>query len=258
MTHSISYRRILTRMGYYDYQNGLIYRHLNEENGWNSHLEHCREFIIRAIDFYKPEKITVFGSGWLLELPLAELTEKTGKIYLVDIIHPPDVINQTADLQNVELMELDVTGGLIEEVWNKTRKYSVFSKKHLTGKISIPEFKPDFEPGMVISLNILTQLESLLLNFLKRRSNISEDESILFRTEIQKNHIDFLRKHRSVLISDVAEVTIDKSGNITTIPTLITCLPSSRFYEEWTWDFDRTGSDFYNTRSTYKVIAITI
>ena len=65
MTHSISYRRILNRMGYYDYQNGLIYNHLNQEGGWDSHLDHCRNFINRALDYYKPEKVTVLGSGWL-------------------------------------------------------------------------------------------------------------------------------------------------------------------------------------------------
>ena len=258
MTHSTSYRRMLTRMGFYDYQNRLIYRHLNQESGWDSHLEHCREFIIRAIDFYKPEKVTVLGSGWLLELPLAELIEKTGKVCLVDIVHPPDVINQAGSLKKVELKELDLTGGLIEEVWNKTGKYSIFKKKHSIDNIIIPEYRPDFDQGMLISLNILTQLESLLIDFIKKRSKISDEESTHFRTEIQKKHIDFLKKHRSVLISDVAEVITNRSGNITTIPTLITDLPSGQFSEEWTWNFDQTGDDFNNSRSIYKVVALTI
>ena len=67
-------------MGYYDYQSGLIYRHLNQESGWDSHLEKCRSYILRAIDKHKPGKVTVLGSGWLLELPIAEIVEKTGKI----------------------------------------------------------------------------------------------------------------------------------------------------------------------------------
>jgi hypothetical protein len=258
MTHSISYRKILSRMGYYSYQNGLIYRHLNQENGWDSHLENCRDFIMRAVDFYKPDKVTVLGSGWLLELPIAELIEKANEVCLVDIVHPPDVVSQTGNLKNVELRELDVTGGLIEEVWKKTFEYSFFNKMGSMADIIIPEFKPDFDPGMVISLNILTQLESLLIYFLKKRANIREEELNLFRTEIQKKHISFLLKHKSVLITDTSEITTNKSGLITTNPTLLTDLPKNKYCEEWTWNFDQTGADFYNSTTIFKVVALNI
>lgn len=256
MTHSISYRRLLNKMGYYNYQNGLIYRHLSQEGGWDSHLEHCRSFILKALDFYKPEKVTVLGSGWLLELPIAELIEKTTKVSLVDIVHPPEVISQTGSYTNVELVEQDVTGGLIEEIWKKTGKYSFFNKLQSLESIKIPEYIPVSDPGMVISLNILTQMENLLIEFLKKRSKISDVEFLRFRSEIQKKHIDFLKKYESVLISDIAEVVTDQSGSSTTIPTLITELPSGRFSEEWIWDFDLKGSDYYNNRSFMKVTAV--
>ena len=256
MTHSQEYRRMLNKMGYYNYQNGLIYHHINQQGGWENHEKHCRGFIIKALDFYKPEKVTVLGSGWLLELPLAELTERTGKICLVDIVHPPDVINQVRCCKNVELIEQDITGGLIAEVWQKTGKYSFFSKLHSFEDIIIPEYKPDGDPGMVISLNIITQLESLLIDFLKKRTKIKDGEASQLRTKIQKKHIDFLTKYSSVLITDYAEVITTRSGNIKTIPTLLTDLPPCRVSEEWTWNFDQTGADLYNSRSQFKVIAV--
>jgi len=243
-------------MRYYSYQNGLIYHHVNQEGGWESHQEHCRSFILKALELYKPEKITILGSGWLLDLPFAELIERTGRVCLIDIIHPPDVISQVGSYTNVELIEQDVTGGLIEEVWQKTGKFSVFKKLKSLENIIVPEFKPDGDPGMVISLNILTQLESLLLDFLKKRSKIKEEEFNLFRTEIQRKHIDFLRKHRSVLITDYAEVITDRSGSVKTIPTLVTDLPPGQFTEEWTWNFDQTGADLYNSRSQFKIVAL--
>jgi hypothetical protein len=257
MTHSISYRRVLNKMGYYNYQNGLIYRHLNQENGWDYHLERCREFIIKEMDFYKPEKITVLGSGWLLELPLAEMIERTEKICLVDIIHPPDVISQSGNLINVELSEQDITGGLIVEVWDKTRRHSFLNRMKSLDNITIPEYRPDFDPGMVISLNILTQLESLLIDYIRKRSKIMEEEFLSFRAEIQKKHIDFLKKHRSILISDYAEVMTNKSGVSITNSTIVTDIPDGNFKEEWIWDFDLKGSDYYNNKSVMKVIAIT-
>jgi hypothetical protein len=249
---------MLNKMGYYNYQSGLIYRHLNQEGGWDNHNDRCRSFILKALDYYKPEKVTVLGSGWLLELPLAEIIEKTGRVCLIDIIHPPEVISQVRDLKKVELVEQDATGGLIEEIWQKTGKYSIFNKLQSLGDIVIPEYKPDSDPGMIISLNILTQLESLLVDFLRKRSKIREEEFNSFRAEIQKKHIDFLKKYRSVLITDYAEVINSKSGDVTTITTLVTDIPPGKFSEEWTWNFDLKGSDFYNSRSLMKVKAVAL
>jgi len=258
MTQSLSYRRMLARMGYYNYQNGLIYRHLNQEGGWDHHQELCRGFIIKALDHFKPEKVTVLGSGWLLDIPLVELVERTGKVCLIDIIHPPDVVAQSASFKNVELIEQDITGGLIEDVWQSRHKYSFFNKLKSLKNYDIPEYNPVGDPGMVISLNILTQMEEMLIRFLKKGSKIKEEEFNHFRAEIQKKHIDFLNKHRSVLITDYSEVITDKSGNIKTIPTLFTPLPQSHFKEEWIWDFDQNGEDQYNSRSQFKIVALII
>jgi hypothetical protein len=243
-------------MGYYNYQRGMIFHHAGQEGGWENHHEHSRKFILNAINIFKPEKVTILGSGWLLDLPFTEILEKVSRICLVDIIHPPDVINQVRNYDNVELIEKDVTGGLIAEVWEKTRKYSFFNRVKSLEQIEIPEFYPDIDPGMIISLNILTQLEVLLIDFIKERSRIGEEVFRHFRTEIQKKHIDFLTKHRSVLISDYAEVITDRSGVTKTIPTLYTDLPTGSVREEWTWNFDKTGGDLYNSRSQFKVVAL--
>lgn len=256
MTHSISYRRMLNKMGYYNYQNGLIYRNLKQEGGWDSHLEHCRSFILKSLDFHKPEKVTVLGSGWLLELPIAEMIERTRNVCLVDIVHPPDVINQTGSLKNVEVIETDISGGLIKEVWQKTRKYSFFNKLHSLENITIPEYVPHSDPGMVISLNILTQLESLLISFLRKRSDIKEEEYYRFRTEIQLKHLDFLKKQKSVLITDVAEIFTNSSGSVTREVTAVAGLPEGISKEEWDWHFDLAGSDFKTKKSILKVVAL--
>jgi hypothetical protein len=245
-------------MGYYNYQSGLIYRHLNQEGGWEHHQKRCREFILKAINLIKPEKITVLGSGWLLDLPFAEMAESIEKIRLVDIIHPPDVVLQAGNLKNVELIEDDVTGGLIKEVWDKGRKYSLFKKRQTLADIDIPEYSPEEESDMIISLNILTQLESQPVDFLRKRSRIQTQQFDQFRAEIQKRHIDFLMKHNSVIITDYAEVFIDKSGGTKTVSTLYTKLPAGKVREEWMWNFDHTGADLYNTRSQFKVVALII
>jgi hypothetical protein len=243
-------------MGYYNYQDGLIYRHLNQEGGWDEHNARCRSFILKALGIYKPERVTVLGSGWLLDLPVAEMVDMTGKIFLVDIVHPPDVIIQAGKFKNIELIEQDISGGLIGEVWQKSKGFSFFKKMKSLENISIPEYKPVNEPGMVISLNILTQLESLLIDFIRKRSKIREEDFDRFRAEIQTKHLDFLRKFSSVLITDIAEVFTDDSGNKTTSHTLFAELPSGQYTEEWDWHFDLVRSDYYKKRSVFKVAAI--
>jgi hypothetical protein len=247
---------MLSRMGYYNYQNGLIYHHLNQEGGWEEHQNNCRKLILKALDLYKPSKITVLGSGWLLDLPFAELVERTEKLCLIDIVHPPDVVSQVKHLKNVHLSEQDVTGGLIEEVWKKTRHFSFFRRLKSLSAISIPEYVPEEDPGMVVSLNILTQLESLPFDFIKKRSRISDAEYSRFKSEVQKKHIDFLSKYNSVIVTDVAEVITSKSGDIKTIITLFTDLPAGNYREEWTWNFDKAGGDLYNSTSRFNVVGI--
>ena len=245
-------------MGYYAYQNGLIYNHLNQEGGWDSHLARCRSFIMRALEYYKPEKVTVLGSGWLLDLPLTELIEKTEKIYLVDIVHPPEVIKQAGNLEKVVIVEQDITGGLIEKVWSTSRKSHFFNRLKSLESIIIPEYMPDFDPGMIISLNILTQLETRLIECLKKQSVISEDEFHRFRKEVQEKHIGFLMKHRSVLITDYEEVVTKNNGETTTVHSLIAELPKAKFSEEWTWDIDLKGHEYYTRRRVMKVVSVAL
>jgi hypothetical protein len=255
MPHSPSYRRILHRMGYYNYQQGLIYRHLNQDSGWDSHLEHCRNFILRGIDLAKPVKITVLGSGWLMELPLAEMAEKAEKICLVDIVHPPEVVSQTAELKNVELSDQDVSGGLIKEVWNKAGKRTFLNKLSSLETIVIPEYVFAEDPGMLISLNILTQLEVLPEKLLRKKSKTGDEEFLNFKREIQEKHLRLLERHPSVLISDVSEVILVANGTQSEINTLLVDLPEGKIKEEWVWDFDLMHADYNRKKSVFKVAA---
>jgi hypothetical protein len=255
MPHSPSYRRILHKMGYYDYQQGLIYRHLNQENGWNQHLDNCRNYLLRALDLIRPEKITILGSGWLLDVPLTELTEKTEKICLVDIVHPPEVIAQTAGMKNVEIIEQDIGGGLIEEVWDKVRKYTFINKPKSLDFIKVPEYQFFDDPGLIVSLNILTQIEILPERFLRKHTKATEEEFIKFRKEVQQKHLSSISSHRSVLLTDTSEVFTDLKGNVSEKKTLLAELPEGSQSESWTWDFDLKSSDYNRQRSVLSVTA---
>jgi hypothetical protein len=255
MIISPAYRRILHKMGYYDYQQGLIYRHLNQGNGWQGHEKHCRDFILNAIDNDHPEKITVLGSGWLLELPLAELAERTKHISLIDIVHPPAVRDQVKKFKNIELSEQDISGGLIDEVWRKAGKHTFLNKLRSLDEIEIPEFTLR-NPGTVISLNIMTQLEAMPIRLLEKKAKANEADLFNFRKEVQESHLRFLGKHKSLLITDTAEIFIDSSGNVTEDKTVIADLPEGIRKETWRWDFDLKGLDYSRKRSVMEVTAL--
>jgi hypothetical protein len=257
MTTSQSYRRILHKMGYYDYQQGLIYRHLNQGIGWQGHEKHCRDFILKAVAIYHPEKVTVLGSGWLLDLPLTELAEKTEHICLVDIVHPPAVKDQVRTMKNVELSEQDISGGLIEEVWQRAGKRTFLNKLKSLDEIEVPEFRLE-DPGMVISLNILTQIESMPLRMLGKKAKAGETDILNFRKKIQESHLRFLSQHQSLLITDTAEIFTGPSGNITEVKTVVADLPGGTQIETWRWDFDLKGADFNMKRSVMNVSAIVL
>jgi hypothetical protein len=258
MTFNSSYRRILSRMGYYDYQSSIIFRHIRLEGMWDSHLQRCRSFIIKALDHYNPLVVTVLGSGWLLDLPLAEMAERNIKVRLVDIVHPSEVRQQAANLSGIGLFEEDVTGGLIKEVWEKAGNRFFFNKLRSLSNIEIPDYNPSGDHGMVISLNIVTQLESLIIRYLEKHAMINEEEFLAFRRAIQEKHIAFLERHPSVLITDTEEVFTDRSGRVTTVPDLVARIPEGSYSEEWIWDFDLTGTDYRNRKSIMKVKAVVI
>jgi hypothetical protein len=253
---SEAYYRILHKMGYFNYQEGLIYRHLNEEGGWNTHLARSRDFILRSIGIVKPSVVTVLGSGWLLDLPLQEISGQDIQINLVDIVHPPEVKRQVSGIKNVILREDDVTGGLINEVWAKAGYRSFYNKLRSLDDINMTVYDPEYEVGMVISLNILTQLETLPLRLLLKKSVVDEGSYLRFRRNIQENHILFLKKHRSVLISDLSELMTLNSGRTDEKISILAEIPGSVYKEEWTWDFDLRGSDYYQKKSVLRVIAL--
>jgi hypothetical protein len=243
-------------MGYYNYQRGLIYHHLDEEGSWNTHLKNCRNFILKSLDFYKPSVVTVLGSGWLLDLPLSEIADRVPEINLVDIVHPPEVKTQVSEMKNVVLREEDISGGLISEVWYKAGRRSFFNKLRSLDDIKITVYQPQYETGMIISLNIFTQLEVLPVELLKKKAVADEESFIRFRKEIQQNHLSFLKNHESVLISDLSEVISERSGRVRENNSVLIGLPEGKLKEEWTWYFDLRNSDYYRKKSVFRVSAI--
>lgn len=256
MHNSEQYKMFLNRLGYFSYQEGLIYRHLRQKEGWNNHLANCRNYILKCVSIIKPKKVTVLGSGWLLDFPLKEIIDMNLPVTLIDIVHPPEAIKQVSALKNVEMIEDDITGGLIHEIWRKSGSIPIFRKLKTLDDIKIPRYRFSNDPGLVISLNILSQLDVLPVKYLKKKSNMDESQFNSFREEIQRKHIECLEKYNSVIITDTEEIIYEKSGESSVVKTVVSEIPVGNNMEEWTWDFDLKKSDYNQKRSVLKVKAI--
>jgi len=238
-------------MGYQADQQGIINRYLREAGGWDSHLLNCREYILESVKLHSPETISILGSGWLLDVPVEELAGLCKKVQLVDIIHPPQIKHKVKALNNVELISDDITGGMIKRS-GELRKNGVETMLNS----EIPVYQPDYDPGLVISLNILTQTDTLIVDYLNQKFGISYSDLRDLRGKIQGAHISFLDSGPSILISDYEELVYDKDELVQTNKLLFTDLSCEGERRDWIWDFDNSGEYYKRKRICFKVIAI--
>lgn len=235
-------------MGYYNDQAGIMRRYSAEESSWATHIEKSRELILRTIDLFNPPVITVLGSGWLLDLPLEELLENGRRINLVDILLPHQVEERIKEHANVRFIREDVTGGLIagvyENVWKGLFRHHVNVNKIL----SFRPYEPPSDAGLIISLNLLSQLDSLPADYLRKKALISEEQILGIRQRVQQQHVDMLGKRDSLLIADIYEHPGGSYDESEGKPTIAIDLPDGFFREEWDWNFD-TGRN-YNPAAT--------
>lgn len=243
-------RKVLKGMGYLSDQQGIINRYLSEQGGWDSHLLRCRQYIREAVERIMPESITLLGSGWLLDIPLEELSELNIPVTLVDIEHPVQIRRKAGKFNNVNLVNADITGGLAEIIWNLKRE-----KIESLSDIEVPFFEPPADSGLFVSANLLTQLDTLITEFLVNGTSLSNEEYRSFRKKIQENHITFLKSRSSVLITDYREEIYRDDEKTGESELLFTSLPEGKNSEYWDWDFDTRGLYYSGKRVIFKVIA---
>jgi hypothetical protein len=231
-------KKMVRKMNYIADQEGIMNRYLREQNNWEAHLQNTKQFILNAFAGKEIKNLAVLGSGWLLDLPLEELSAKYKNILLVDAYHPAQIVKKTGAYKNVTLFETDLSAGGIQFCWDLRK-----AKDEHFSKYILDDFKPHqpelpVKPDAFISLNILNQLDILLIDFLKKRNvRIVDTEIKKFRKTIQQFHINWITKNPGCLITDVRELNNgdeDQSEH----KLVYADLPKGIRSEEWIWDFD--------------------
>jgi hypothetical protein len=235
---SIPERKILRKMNFISDQEGIMSRYLKESSNWESHLKKSREFILNCVRKRKITKISILGSGWLLDVPLKELNEICREVLLIDICHPPQILRKLRDFPRVKHIEMDITGGMINEVYGLVKEFRKSGKKKEISSFKSKGFIPQFHPGFVVSLNILNQLDILVVDYLKKFRVYDDDEILQIRRLIQQSHLDTVALDNSCIITDYEERIYEK-GQLEERNRLVHVpVPEGKRKSTWEWYFD--------------------
>ncbi len=253
-------KKILKKFGFKHDQQGIINRYIRESGGWEKHLKNTKEFIIQSAQLKDKKSCTILGSGWLLDVPLDKLSQLFDKVQLIDIVHPAQITHKVKKLKNVEIIETDITG-LMNPVYH-------FMKKAKKSNLTLDQieathidlwFQDIKNTDFVVSVNILNQLDILICDYIKKFDIYSEQEIKEFRKIIQQNHLDFLPKGKSCLITDFEEVNLDGSNEVIQTKKLIHInLPLSKHKKKWQWNFDMNQTYHKDYNTIFKVVGMEI
>ncbi|MEN8119054.1 MAG: hypothetical protein ABFS35_01850 [Bacteroidota bacterium] len=252
--------RILRKFGFKNDQQGIMNRYIRESSGWDNHLKNTKEFIIQSAELKNKTSCIILGSGWLLDVPIVDLSYLFEKVTLIDIIHPAQIVHKINIYPNVEIIESDITG-FIEPVYHFMKE----AKKSKLNLHQIEAIHSDFwfndikNADFVVSVNILNQLDILICDYIKKFDVYSEQEITEFRKTIQQNHLNVLPKGKSCLITDYEELSMDENNKaIKNKPLVYIDLPKRDNSKKWQWNFDMSQSYNKNLNTVFEVIGMKI
>lgn len=230
---------VLKKMNYFSDQRGIFERYILEYEGWSKHIQKTKETIEKNATLKKNNSCAILGSGWLIDVPIDFLSKYFKKVYLFDIIHPVQVKHKIKNYNNVELVEIDITGGAIQEFYDSVQMFKHYKKRKELSEIVMKGFSFPLEFDYVVSVNILSQLDQMLSEYLKKYNLYSKEELIVIKKMIQQKHLDTLPKEKSCLITDYYEYVYDDNNNLEIKNNIIYIeLPFSKLIDKWTWEFD--------------------
>lgn len=247
-------KRIFQKMGYFSDQEGIMRRYIREVQYWEPHLNHTKEFILNSAQSKIRNKVAVLGSGWLLDVPLEELSTMFKEVWLFDIKHPYPVQSRALKLGNVRLVETDVSGFACS-VYFTCREADPFNIHRLSPAVSF-DLK-DFD--YVVSCNMLNQLDILLIDYIRQKTRLEKAEEQQLRKKVQQFHLSLLPEAKSCVVSDIEELSVSIKGEVLeTKPLVFDPVIYKPQEYSWIWHFDNsfTYRSGYNT--WFKVVAVNL
>ncbi|MEZ0329748.1 MAG: hypothetical protein ABWK15_09400 [Dissulfuribacterales bacterium] len=246
----------IKEMGYLHELIAISERHKRCRRAWQPHLDFSKDFILQAVNLCADRnKAVILGSGLLLDIPLAELSNAFEEVLLVDIFHLSDTRRTASKYSNVFLLNADIAG-IAHSVY---RHRSIIPVQKTTGFPGC-----DFNTSLVISANILSQLSLCPASFLLKKCHASETDLQNWAKTLVNDHLKRLANLNCTvcLITDHSIIYRDKTGKISAEEDTLhgikprLKLPGIQIQKEWQWEMATLGeiSRYYSV--TLKVMGV--
>lgn len=226
-------------MGYLNEIVAMRQRHRRSRAAWQPHLENTRRFVLSAAEQCKERSTAVIlGSGLLLDVPLDELSSMFQKVVLLDIVFLPEVRRRVKQYGNVKFIQHDVTN-VAKKLYDNIQR----GIRELPEATS-PDHAIDNDAGLVVSLNILSQLCVVPRMYaLKKLPGLDEELVHDWCRQIVESHYAYLRSkpHTVCLIADHEVVKRDREERVASRGSTVFGLELPRPEESWTWNIVPMG-----------------
>lgn len=214
---------------------------------WKSHLENChREIENFSQKISQKKTLLILGSGPLHEIPIEKLLQNFETIYLVDAIHPKEVLKKYKDHPKIKFFYHDISEREAEiKLGNLNQK--------------IPSKFLDEKIDAVISANLLSQIPFHIENYLiKNFPNMIDSQREIFCTEIARDHLTYLKKFQCpvLLITDIETQIIYPQKNLIEIESPYHEGILKNFNHEWNWLLAPLGEKSKQYYLQMKVVSI--
>ncbi len=208
------------RLGYLREQIAIAARHDRLRHAWKEHLDRTKRFVLwSAANASGFDKVTILGSGGLLDVPLGDLADDFAEVVLIDIFHPPAVRTWAAQYPNLRLVEADLTE-LAEDM----------AQGELPAEPPQPTI-PDGDADLVVSLNLLGQLPLIPMR------HLPEKKAAAYGAEIQRRHLRALQAlpGRVCLITEVRREWVE-DGEVDASEPALGDIKLPEPDESWLWN----------------------
>jgi hypothetical protein len=214
-------------------------RYGRHREAWRPHLERTRSFVLSEAEKCPGrDRVTILGSGILLDVPLEELSARFREVVLVDVVFLPETRRQIRGHENVRLLELDVTGAA-ENLYRTVR----------AGGRSLPGIFPSFSgmaegSSIVVSLNILSQLPVIPERYIwKKMPGMGGEEVEAWCRELVSSHCQALAALpcSACMISDFSSIHCGIDGSIQEQNDTLRSVALPPPDETWTWNLAPLG-----------------
>ena len=224
--------RPVRALGYLREAIGIQRRYRRCREHWRPHIEQCQSIIQNGLArCSERRKALVLGAGLLHDVPLLELVTSFQEVLLLDIVHPMSSRWKTRRFGNVRRVTADIT--------NTVNDLYLASDEP---EMPLPRSKPDLMLGdreidFAVSLNLLSQLPCMPIEYLARYKAHSSQETDDYARDVIQAHLNYLDRlpGRVVLISDIERLKIDMLNRVVERKDLLFGLKLPKQGDEWEW-----------------------